>query len=244
VASKCIKEVKLKRKSFARGKYYGPTIYQAHSVLSASAVEKVPVHATFLSMPIFAVLPSDQSELQNDSQPTVSHHTMQSFWRYVSIPFGGDDDAELPYWNSRDLRSSREHPIRSLLQYYNIVAIDDERDRRQVITKFARDTSDEVGYVHVPELWALTINMCEELKLTCNYAGILIVFSDTIITCAPFSAEDLCGENIKLKLKAPKQTDPQIFVKYTNLQGRLHDFRCRTWFVWQDIPPVRYCSNR
>lgn len=164
MASKCIQEVKLKRKSFARGKYYGPTVHQAHSVLSASAVEKVPVHATFLSMPIFAVLPSYQSGLQNESQPTFLRQFMQSLWRYISMPLS-DEDAELPYWNNRDLRSSREHLIRSLLQYYNIVTIDDERDRRQVITKFARDVNDEDGYIHVPEIWALTINMCEDLKL-------------------------------------------------------------------------------
>jgi hypothetical protein len=164
VASKCIKEVKLKRKSFARGRYYGPTVHQAHSVLSASAVEKVPVHATFLSMPIFAVLPSYQSGLQIQSQPTPLHQVMKSLWPYFSMP-SDDEDVDLPYWDNRDLRSSREHPIRSLLQYYNIVAIDDERDRRQVITKFARDVSDEDGYIYVPEIWALTINMCEDLKL-------------------------------------------------------------------------------
>jgi hypothetical protein len=163
VASKCMKEVKLKRKGFAGGKYYEPTVYQAHGVLSASAVEKVPVHATFLSMPIFAVLPSG---LQNESRPTASNYPMQSLWRYISRPFEDDNDAGLPYWNSRDLRSSRVHPIRSLLQYYNIVAIDDERDRRQVITKFARDANDQEGYIHVPEFWALTINMCKQLWLT------------------------------------------------------------------------------
>lgn len=154
-----------------------------------------------------------------------------------------DEDAELPYWNNRDLRSSREHPIRSLLQYYNIVTIDDERDRRQVITKFARDVNDEDGYIHVPEIWALTINMCEDLKLPGDYEGILIAFPDTVITCAPFSADDLCGENIKIKPEAPKQKDQRIFVKYTNLQGRLHDFRCRTWFVCQASPSVQHHAN-
>lgn len=143
VVSKFIREVKLKRKSFARGKYYGPTIYQAHSVLSARAVAKVPVHAAFLSMPVFAVLPSAHSGLQNESRPTASHPRMQSFWQYLSMSFG-DEDAELPYWNDCDRRSSRE----------------------QVITKFARDTADEGGYIHVPEFWALTISMCEELTLT------------------------------------------------------------------------------
>jgi hypothetical protein len=163
VASKCLKEAKLKRKAFAGGKYYEPIVHQAPGVLSASAVENSPVRATFLSMPIFAVLPS---RLQHESRPIASNYPMQSLWRYISKPFEDDDDAGLPYWNRYDLRPSRVHLIRSLLQYYNIVAIDDERDRRQVITKFARDTNDQEGCIHVPEFWALTVNMCKQLWLT------------------------------------------------------------------------------
>lgn len=134
VASKCLKEVALKRRTFARGKYFGPYIHQA-SLPYGSEVEVLPVSATFLSFPIFALM---------------------------NIPhYGGEVHAK-----SRDLRSSDQHPIRSLLQYSNILAKTTKRDTRQVVT---RDELEDDGqapnhdkpFVHVPELWALVINMCK-----------------------------------------------------------------------------------
>jgi hypothetical protein len=134
VASKCLKEAALRRRTFARGKYFGPYIHQA-SLPYGSEVEVLPVSATFLSFPIFALL---------------------------NIPhYGGDVDA-----NSRDLRSSDQHPIRSLLQYSNILAKTTQRDTRQVVT---RDEVEDDGqapnhdkpFIHIPEIWTLVINMCK-----------------------------------------------------------------------------------
>ncbi|ERF75236.1 hypothetical protein EPUS_00028 [Endocarpon pusillum Z07020] len=188
VASKCLKEVALNRRTFARGKYFGPYIHQA-SLPYGSEVEVLPVSATFLSFPIFALM---------------------------SIPhYGGDVHA-----NSRNLRSSDQHPIRSLLQYSNILAKTTKRDTRQVVT---RDEVEDDGqapnhdkpFIHVPEIWALVINMY------------------TIITCAPFSLDELCCDNVKVH--NPPRQDQKVLVKYTDLHGRLHDFRCRTWFGLLDI---------
>lgn len=80
----------------------------------------------------------------------------------MNIPdYGGDVDA-----NSQVLRSSDQHPIRSLLQYSNILAKDTQRDKRQVVT---RDEVEDDGqasnhdkpFIHVPEIWMLVINMCK-----------------------------------------------------------------------------------
>jgi hypothetical protein len=144
-------------------------------------IEKVPIKATFISVPIFALM-----KRNNES---------------------------LPYLNRHALRTPARHPIRSLLQYSNILALDTERDKRQVVvvTKLGEDEpADSKPIIHVPEFWALIINMY------------------TVITCAPFSSEVLLGENIKLN--SPPANRQRFIVKFTSLRGTLHDLRCQTWF--------------
>ena len=47
VASKCIKEAKMTRRSFARGKYFAPFVHEAADIVG-SPVERCPVKARFL----------------------------------------------------------------------------------------------------------------------------------------------------------------------------------------------------
>lgn len=154
------------RRSFGRGRYFGPTVHQASDVVRGSAVEKVPVRATFLSIPVFALLDGNHADaaeplLDREHEAAYSYRqSIQSFLRHVSSPLGDNGVTELPYLNSRSLRTSDEHPVRSLLQYSNIVANDDERDHQQVITRLGQDRAEKKPYIHVPEFWALTINMC------------------------------------------------------------------------------------
>lgn len=61
--------------------------------------------------------------------------------------------------------------------------------------------------------------------------------TDTIITCAPFTVTHLLGDNIKLR--APPARDRRAMVKYTNFNGALHEFRCRTWVVSQDYETLK-----
>ena len=151
VAMACLREARSARKMSALGRYFDQTIYEARTVL-LNAGDLTPVQATFVSIPVFALF-SDQG--------TPGHKG-----RYPS---------------SKEIRSSDHHPIRSLLQYSNILAIDSERDRQQVITRINERYTDTDCFVHVPEVWALVINMY------------------TIITCAPFSVKELCGENVILE---------------------------------------------
>lgn len=180
VASKCVREAKLLRRTFARGKYFEPTVHEVSDIMGTE-IEKVPIKATFISVPIFALM-----KRSNES---------------------------LPYLNRHALRTPSRHPIRSLLQYSNILALDTERDKRQVtvVTKLGEDEhADTKPFIHVPELWALVINMY------------------TVITCAPFSSQALLGENIQLV--QPPTNRQRFIVKFTSLRGTLHDLRCQTWF--------------
>lgn len=146
---------------------------------------------------------------------------------FVSIPilalYADLVAQEKSYPSSRELRQSDKHPIRTLLQYSNILAIDSKRDGRQVINQLDRDSTSSSTFIHVPEFWALIINMY------------------TIITCAPFEVTDLCGDNIKINpedIRPSNQSmskNRKLIVKYTSLQGTLHDFQCRTWFVSQNL---------
>ena len=90
------------------------------------------MRATFISIPIFALL---NAETESASAPV--------------------------YPASKDIRGSDLHPVRSLLQYSNILAIDDERDLSQVVRKINKAAGASRRFVQVPELWALVVNMCK-----------------------------------------------------------------------------------
>ena len=130
MASKCLKEAKMNRRKFARGKYFVPFVHET-SDITGDDVDRYPVKARFLTVPIFALF-ADTLNAED----------------FFSM--GG-----------RSLRSSDRHPIRSLLQYSNILALDSNRDYRQAITKVDDDEHDTKMFVHVPEFWALTVNMGE-----------------------------------------------------------------------------------
>jgi hypothetical protein len=193
VATRALKDAKRARKMSVRGRYFDHTIYPASTILEKGG-EKAPVKATFMSMPVFALFQDSTA-----------------------------DKAPKLYPSSKEIRTSDHHPIRSLLQYSNILAIDSSRDRLQVVTNGAAEQDAIPPFIHVPELWALVINMY------------------TMITCAPFSVKDLCGDNVKL-MPDNRQAhgvqdaarDTRTIVKYTDLKGTLRDFQCRTWFSLLD----------
>ena len=113
---------------------------------------------------------------------------------------------------SRELRKRDGHPIRTLMEYMNILAIDNERDWQQAIIRLEdehHEDDQDRPFIHVPEFWALIVNMY------------------TVVTCAPFSVDDLRGQNI-IQVP-PEKEDRRVNVKYTALTGALHEFRCRTW---------------
>jgi hypothetical protein len=163
VASKCLEEVKLARRTFARGKYFGHKIHEASDVLG-NAVDKVPVKATFLSFPIFALLESDdvnQLPLSDTHSVSNSHgRSLLSLLRHLLCVRNHHKGRHFSHCSSRAERVSSKHPVRSLSQYSNILAADHSRDHQQVIARTQDGEDGTKPFIHVPEIWALTINMC------------------------------------------------------------------------------------
>jgi hypothetical protein len=164
VASKCLKEVKSMRKTFAGGKYFGPTNHAASDVLE-SVVDRNPVKATFLSIPIFALLQNgDNDRISSAGGQTaprsVRHPFLDMLRQMMGIRENEAVNQRSPL-SSRALRLSDKHPIRSLLQYTNILSADHARDHQQVVASMVDDATDLKPFVHVPEFWALTVNMCK-----------------------------------------------------------------------------------
>ena len=167
VASKCLEEVKLARKTFARGKYFGHKIHEASDILG-NAVDKVPVKATFLSFPIFALLESyDVNQLPLSDTNSASHSHRRSplsLLRHLLCIRNHDNSHHFSHFSSRAQRVSSNHPVRSLSQYSNILAADHSRDHQQVIVRTQDGGNGAKPFIHVPEIWALTINMCNSKR--------------------------------------------------------------------------------
>lgn len=188
VATRCLEHVRRHRKISARGRYFEHTVYRAETDHKVGE-QQTPIRATFISIPLFALLKATDSGTGN-------------------------------YPSSGEIRASDLlHPLRTLLQYSNHLAIDDERDHQQVITKLDRNAGRKKAFIQVPELWSLVINMY------------------TVVTCCPLSVNELCGKNISLRspelsARGPVNArvgDSRTFVKYTDRRGMLVDFECRQW---------------
>jgi hypothetical protein len=164
VASKCLKEVKSTRKTFAAGKYFGPTNHAASDVVEG-VVDRNPVKATSLSIPIFALLRSGDNNGTSSAEEQKAPRSVRHPFRHMLLQMTGipKDEGinECSHLSSRALRLSNNHLIRSLLQYTNILSSDHSRDHRQVVARIVDDTTDLKPFVHVPEVWALTVNMCK-----------------------------------------------------------------------------------
>ena len=199
---------------FANGKYFEPLVHQIKDNVEIIAGEKTEVKATFLSMPIFSSMRCRDPHPEHNLEPQHKGGLLGSLrllfektHRLVhEEAYSQNDHLELA---TRELRKREGHPIRSLMEYTNILAVDNERDWQQAVVRLEDEGSREQPFIHVPEFWALIINMY------------------TVVTCAPFSPKELRGQNI-IHLP-PEREDRRMNVKYTALTGALHEFRCRTW---------------
>ena len=231
VASKCLGEVKMQRKVFANGRYFGPVYHQA-TTAHQSAVQNIVAKATFLSIPIFTRMSPD-----TDDSPTggnlIQRPLERLFNHLVEYLKDEHDRHHHRYLTSKVLRSQTTHPVRSLMQYSNILALDHRRDQCQAMLQLQEFGDNHQPFVHVPELWVLIINEC------------------TIITSGPFRIDDLCGSNMRLS-RPVHAHDRRMILRYFNLQGVLHSFRCRTWLglldvidrLESDIDDLRACLDR
>ena len=230
VASKCLGEVKMQRKVFANGRYLG-SIYHEATTAHQPAVQNIVAKATFLSIPIFTRMSPGIDE--SPTNGGFLRRPFQKLFDHLVEYFKDEHDRNHhQYLTSKVLRSQTTHPIRSLMQYSNILALDHRRDYCQAMLQLQEFGSFQQPFVHVPELWVLIINEC------------------TIITSGPFSLNDLCGSNMRLR-KPLHPHDQRMILRYFNLQGVLHNFRCRTWLglldiidrIESDIDDLRACLD-
>ena len=210
-ALRCLEEVKNIRRVFAKGKYFEPDVHQVKQDVEVAG-QKTEVKATFVSMPVFSSMRSTESHKHHRSYGPLRKPLQTVFEKLFKFATAEDyEKTQHHHLASKVLRSHSGHPIRSLMEHRNLLAVDHSRDFQQAVIKLEEDEDSGQPFIHVPEFWALIINMY------------------TIITCAPFSVEQLQGDNIIFR--QPPVKDRRMIVKYTNLTGALHDFRCRTWVV-------------
>ena len=144
------------RHTFVKGKYFDPIVHQAKDSVEVGG-QKTVVKATFISIPVFSSMRSQE--------PMPKHRHDYSFFRK---PFRRLFYDEIYYHTTRDehlankeVRWHNDHPIRTLMQYANTLAMDSSRDLQQVVIKLGDDNSSRPPFIHVPEFWALVINMCK-----------------------------------------------------------------------------------
>ena len=210
VATKVLEEVNHIRHSFARGKYFEAMTHQVKEAPEVGG-QKTEVRATFVSMPIFCSMRTQEPVPKHHHDYSMLRKPFQRIFESIHHLVHSEQYTRKRHHHAANaqLRMRNEHPIRSLMQYANILALDKSRDRQQAVIRLGDDDDEHQPFVHVPEFWALIIN---------NY---------TIITCAPFAVDHLLGKNINFR--APPAQDRRSMVKYTSLDGALHEFRCRTW---------------
>ncbi|KPI40261.1 uncharacterized protein AB675_7616 [Cyphellophora attinorum] len=214
VARKCLEEAKHMRRMFASGKYFKPLVHQVKENVNF-ADAKSEVKATFISIPVFSSMHGEEPVVHHD-KPTQQHGMVRQLLQTMfekthklvhAEAYSKDHHQELA---TKELRKREGHPIRSLMQYTNILAPGLDRDWHQAMVRLENEDDHDQPLIHVPEFWAVIIN------------------TKTIVTCSPFSVEELLGENITHQ--KPDVQDMRIHVEYTNLGGAAtHEFRCRTW---------------
>lgn len=213
VALKCLDEVKHLRRVFAKGRYFDPCVHETKQTVEIDG-QKTQVEATFMSMPIFSSMRSAESSTPHEDHLSRFIRPLQTLYKKTWELVHEEDYSKTQHHHlaSKVLNERNGHPTRSLMEHRNILAVDHSRDFQQAVIKLEDDNPRTRPFIHVPEFWALIVNMY------------------TIITCAPFSVEELQGEH-NIIFRQPPVRDQRIIVKYTNLNGALHDFRCKTWLV-------------
>jgi hypothetical protein len=139
-----------------------------HQVKEAPEVggQKIEVKATFISIPIFCSMKSPEPKIQSGHVPGFLQQPFNRLFEKVHRLVHDEDydykrDDHLHRVN-KQAHLRNDHPIRSLMRYANILALDNSRDYKQAILRLGDDVdSTQPPYIHVPEFWALIINHCK-----------------------------------------------------------------------------------
>ena len=150
------------RHVFARGRYFEPMVHQVKETHELSG-QKTEVKATFISIPVFCAMRSQEPATEHHHDYGVLRKPLQSIFERTHRMVHEEEYSRSRHRDqaSREIRMRNDHPIRSLMQYANILALDNSRDGQQAILRLEDEDGSQQPFIHVPEFWALIINNCE-----------------------------------------------------------------------------------
>jgi hypothetical protein len=161
VAAKVLEDVRNMGHAFGRGRYFEPMVHQVKEAPVVSG-QKTEVKATFISIPIFCAMRSQESETKQTEYGRFRKPLQRIFENIHRLVHEEKYTSHRQHHlASRKLRLRNDHPIRSLMQYANILALDNSRDRQQAIVRLEDYDGSQQAFIHVPEFWALIINNCK-----------------------------------------------------------------------------------
>ena len=147
------------RRVFGKGKYFDPLVHQVKDSHEIGG-QKREVEATFVSMPILSSMrilepmSKDHGFVRGPLQRLFeTTHRLVNEEQYSKARYG--------HLGSKELRSRHGHPIRTLMQYANILAVDNFRDLQQAVIRLEGNKTLHTPFIHVPEFWALIVNRCK-----------------------------------------------------------------------------------
>lgn len=150
------------RHVYAKGRYFEPLVHQVKASPEVSG-SKTEVKATFISIPIFCSMRSRGGSDGQDDEFGWFRKPLQRIFDSLHLRVHEETHAKNRHRQlaSKELRKRNDHPIRSLMQYANILALDTLRDQQQATLRLEDDEGPNPPFIHVPEFWALIINACE-----------------------------------------------------------------------------------
>jgi hypothetical protein len=181
VASKCLEEVKAMRHVYAKGRYFDPLVHAVKATPEVSAA-KIEVKATFISVPIFCSMPDQPKPKSEEDNYSIFRRLLQPLFEKMHLHVYQEKYVQQRHrqFLSEELRKRSDHPIRSLMEYANILALDSSRDEQQATLRLGDAQGPSPPIIKVPEMWALIINNCEYTllhglgcRLICRYDNYL-----------------------------------------------------------------------
>ena len=163
VAAKVLEEVHHMSHAFARGKYFEPIVHQVKTTPEVSG-QRTEVKATFISIPILCCMQSQEHDPKPHHDYTLLRKPFQRLFESTYRLVHEEEYTSHLHHHiaSKELRKRNDHPIRSLMQHANVLALDNSRDEKQAVIRLGDDDPhSQQPFVHVPEFWVLIINNCK-----------------------------------------------------------------------------------
>jgi hypothetical protein len=150
------------RHVYAKGRYFDPLVHAVKATPEVSAA-KTEVKATFISIPIFCSMPNQHKPKSEEDEYNILRRLLQPVFEKMHLHVYQKEYVQQRHrqFLSEELRKRSDHPIRSLMEYANILALDSSRDEKQATLRLGDVKGPSPPIVKVPELWALIINNCE-----------------------------------------------------------------------------------